>query len=196
MGALPKVLHSELVRKYLEGLSEHTTTGLRNRVALELMYRAGLRVSEVCNLTPFHVDYLNSRFIYVQQGKNKHDRYVPIDKRLHDWCEQWDLKKEEKEIESEYFLCTMKGGQLDQRYIRAVCERLSKKTGIYIKKGRKQKPVNPHLLRHCYATELLDEDFNIREVQQLLGHKDISTTMIYTHVRPQSLARKIGQRKV
>jgi len=186
---LPKVLSREQVQQLLGRISTRYPTGLRNRVALELMYRAGLRVSEVCNLSPTDVD-LEQGFITVQQGKGGKDRVVPIDPQLAEWCRLWIEKRQP----SEYFLCTHKGTKLSDRYLRQVCERLSRKAEVYLNDNRQQKPVHPHTLRHCFGTELVEEGFTLPEVQQLMGHASIQTTTIYTHVRPEALAAKIRQR--
>jgi len=155
------------------------------------MYRAGLRVSEVCNLTLSDVNF-ETGLIYVQQGKCGKDRYVPMDNDIMTSLQAW-LKIRP---ESEYFFCTLQGGQLDTRYVREVCYRLSTKAGVYIQDGTKKKPVSPHKLRHTMATELLkSKDFNIREIQTLLGHSSINTTMIYTHVVLDELQEKIRKRK-
>lgn len=186
---LPKVLSREDVEKMLKVPNVKCPTGLRNRVALQVMYRAGLRVSEVVNLSIDDLD-LKKGYIYVQQGKNSKDRYVPIDEETVAWLKRWlEIKPE-----SEYLFCTLNGGKLSDRYLREVCYRISEKAGIYVNDNHKKKKVNPHVLRHTYATELLEEGFNIREVQQVLGHENLNTTMIYTAVRPESLAMKIKRR--
>lgn len=186
---LPKIIPREKVKELLSVPNIKAPTGLRNRVALELMYRAGLRVSEVCNLSPDDID-LEKGFLYVQQGKNKKDRVVPLDQETICWCKKWN----EIRPSSKYFITTLKGGKISQRYIREMCYRYSKKSGVYINDNHVKKPVRPHVLRHCFATELLEEGFSIREVQEILGHKNINTTMIYTHVRPEKLAEKIRAR--
>lgn len=158
---------------------------------MEMMYRAGLRVSEVCNLTTGDVD-LNEGFVYIQQSKNKKDRYVPIEDETIMWCRLWQAARPE----SKYFFSTLSGGKLSDTYIRQVCYRKSKRSGVYITDNKEIKPVHPHVLRHCFATELLEEGFSIREVQELLGHASIDTTMVYTHIRPKNLASKIKQRRI
>jgi len=166
-------------------------TGIRNYAVIIVMYRAGLRVSEVCNLRLADVNY-DTGLIYVQQGKRKKDRYVPMDDDIIKSTQAWLQIRPE----SEYFFCTLEGGQLDTRYIREVCYRLSTKAGVFIQDGDKKKPVSPHKLRHTLATELVkSKDFNIREIQELLGHSNVSTTMIYTHVVMDEIQEKIRKRK-
>ena len=165
--------------------------GIRNYAIIIMMYRAGLRVSEVCNLTLSDVNF-ETGLIYVQQGKYSKDRYVPMDSDVIKTCQDW-LKVRPQ---SDYFFCTMQGGKLNQRYIREMCYRLSKKAGVYIQDGTEQKPVSPHKLRHTCFTEMLREGTaNIREIQQLAGHSSLNTTMIYTHVVMDELQAKIAKRK-
>jgi site-specific recombinase XerD len=185
---LPKVLSREDAHKLLTSIRTTSRTGLRNRVALQLMYRAGLRVSEVCNLGVRHVDLRNG-YVYVQQGKGKKDRYVPIDPETIQLCQQWLCEKPA----SDYFICTLKGGPVSQRYLRAVCYRLSQKAGVFLDVNHRRVPVHPHTLRHCYATERLEDGFDLREVQELLGHSSPNTTAIYTHIRPAKLRRKVQE---
>jgi len=186
---LPKIISREDAVKILSTPNTNTRVGLRNRVVLQVLYRCGLRVQELCNLTIDDVN-LPDGYIYVQQGKGCKDRYVPMDAETVSWCTKWFSQRPQ----SEYFFCTLTGGQLSQRYIREMCYRTSRKAGVYIRDGRTKKPVNPHALRHTCFTELLEENFSIREVQEMAGHASINTTAIYTHVRPGALAAKIRQR--
>lgn len=187
---LPKVLTKDEARRMLSQPNVKCPTGLRNRVAMELMYAAGLRIAEVLNLSPEDVD-LDRGYVYVQQGKNAKDRYIPIDDETVAWCRRW----KERRPDSDYFICTLKGGQVGDRYMRNVCYRASEKAGVYVNNNHSKKKVNPHVLRHTCATELLEDGLNIREVQQMLGHNNINTTVIYTHVRPEVLANKVRSRR-
>ena len=186
---LPKVLSRADVEKMLKVPNIKCPTGLRNRAALQLMYQGGLRVSEVTNLSIDDLD-LENGYVYIQQGKNSKDRYIPINDETAEWCNRWL----EIRPASDYLFCTLKGDKISERYLREVCYRISEKSGVYVNDNHRKKKVNPHILRHTCATELLEEGFNIREVQQVLGHENLNTTMIYTAVRPESLALKMRQR--
>lgn len=190
---LPKVLTSHQVQKLFDSFNVKCPTGLRNRVLCEVLYRCGLRISEACDLQVADVD-LQEGFIYVQEGKGKKDRYVPLDEETTTWLKQWESIKPK----SDYFFCNIrreyKGDRLSPVNVRQVLDRKSKQAGVYIQDGREKVAVTPHKLRHTFATELIEEGFNIREVQELLGHASIQTTSIYTHVRPEKLATKIRQR--
>lgn len=180
---LPKVIRPEQARAFLNSFDLSKWHGLRNRTAFQLMYRCGLRISEVCNLSPADVD-LQTMFVYVQRGKRNADRYVPVDVETLHLCEQWLNRRMQI---SPYFVHTEKGRRLSQRYLRRICYETSEKLGIYLQDGGKRRPINPHTFRHCYATERLEEGVSLRVLQQLLGHVDISTTQKYTHVRPHML---------
>lgn len=181
---LPNVLDRSDVAKLMAAPNIRCATGLRNRVALELMYRAGLRVGEVCNLTPRDIRW-RSMEISVRHGKGDKDRVVPFGGDLLVWLERWRDRRPEN---AERFLCTLAGQPLAPRYLQQVVDRCARRAGL------DPRSVTPHTLRHCFATECLEDGFTIREVQQLLGHANLQTTQIYTHVRPAELGAKIRAR--
>jgi site-specific recombinase XerD len=187
---LPKILSRQDVKKLLAVPNVRCITGLRSRVIMQLLYRAGLRVEELCNLAPADVDFADG-FVYVQQGKNSKDRYIPIDLVAIDWLRKWD----EVRPDVPFFFCSGNGKKLDQSYVRKIVYQAAEKAGVYIQDGRERVLPSPHNLRHTYATELLEEGYTLAEVQVLLGHSSITTTSIYLHVRPQVLAAKIRERE-
>lgn len=192
---LPKVLEEEQVnkilaqfdREYPNGDGKRNVTNLRNKAMVETMLKAGLRVSEVCNLTPPDVN-LSKGSIYVQLGKGSRDRRVVIGPGLMEILSKWNELRPQS---AQYFFCTAKGTRVAPRHLNAVLHRLSEQSGVFIQDGREQKPVHNHIFRHCYATNLLSNNVNIREVQELLGHAKLSTTEIYTHVNMTELDKKI-----
>lgn len=187
---LPKIVKDEGVEKMLSQLNMSCPIGIRNYAIIMIMWRCALRVQEVCDLMLADAD-LETGSVYVQQGKGKKDRYTYMDKETTEAVQDW-LKVRP---ESTFLFCTMQGGQLQQRYIREMCYRISKKAGVYIQDGRKKKPVNPHVFRHTCLTNLLQrEGFNIREVQEIAGHAHLSTTQVYLHVDNQELAAKMRNR--
>jgi len=191
---LPKITDQKSVIAMLDQINLKCPTGKRNNAIIIMLYRAGLRVSEVCKLGLSDINF-NTGMIYVQQSKGKEgkkkDRYVPMDDDIINSCKLWLTVRPE----SKYFFCTLEGGILDTRYVRQVCYRISEHAGVYIQDGIKQKPISPHKLRHSFATELLKEGFDIREVQESLGHGNLNTTMVYTHVVMDDLQVKIKNRK-
>lgn len=190
---LPKIISKDEVLQLLKGINRKCPTGCRNYAIFTFMYRGGFRNQEICNLTLSDVNFQNET-VYVQQSKYLTDRYVPMDADMIQAAKDWLEMRQKGGIESNYFFCTLDGGQIDPRYIRQVCYRLAEKAGVYIQDGRELKLPHPHNFRHSYATSLLQDGFNPREVQELLGHKNLNTTMVYTHIAPKALAEKIKNR--
>jgi len=187
---LPKIIDKKDINKLLAKINLNCPTGVRNYAIMMAMCRGGLRVSEVCNLAVQDID-LENGLLYLQQAKGDKDRYTVLDNTAIEAFQKWLVLRPD----SKYFFSTLKGGILNQRYIREVCYTLSKKAGVYIQDGDVQKPVHPHTLRHSFATRALnDVGMNIREVQTMLGHSSLSSTMIYTHVQPKELAEKYRQK--
>jgi integrase/recombinase XerD len=188
-----------LERREVEALKAQPNTkcatGLRNRAILEVMHRAGLRVSEVVKLRRRDIrwpdpEHQKPGYLEVRGGKGGKDRTVPIDDATVTWLRAWDGAR----LRGEAFFNTVKagpqgsprGGPVMPLYLQQLVKRLAHEAKL-----DRPDRVTPHVLRHTYATELLEEGFNIREVQELLGHSDVGTTMIYTHVRPGDLAAKV-----
>ena len=182
---LPHILEKDEAKALLSTPNTRCPTGLRNRVILEIMYRAGLRVSEVVNLHTTHIRFQDA-IVEIHNGKGGKDRNVPLEQGTVGWLQAW---KEKRPKGGRYFFCTLGKGKISPRYLQEMVKRMADRAGI-----KSWSRVTPHTLRHTYATELLDEGFTIREVQESLGHSSIQTTQIYTHVRPGTLAAKIAKR--
>ena len=189
---LPVTLTAAETEALLAQLNPQSTTGLRNRAMLAAMLGAGLRVSEVVALMPADVDFARGE-LRVNLGKNAKDRVVPVDTETSGWLRAWSEKRKVQGLNGRRrFFCAIRrtalgsepGQPITVRTVQALVTRLAREAGI-------EKRVTPHVLRHTYATRLLDNGLNIREVQVLLGHSDVSTTMIYTHVNPAALRAKI-----
>jgi len=191
---LPKITDQDGVKAMLSEINLNCPTGARNNAMILMMYRAGLRISEVCKLGESDVNF-KTGMIYIQQSKGKEgkkkDRYVPMDEDIVNACKHW-LKFRPN---CKFFFCTLDGNIVIDRYLRQVCYRISERAGVFINNNGELKPVNPHALRHTYATELLEEGFDIRSLQELLGHGDINTTVVYTHVKMNKLQEQINNRK-
>jgi len=193
---LPKIISREEARRILSIPNVETSIGLRNRTILQILYRAGLRVQEAANLT---VDDMNLEkgFVYVQQGKGNKDRYIPMDLETIEWCKRWAEKRKNiisLERDCIWFFPTLKGTQIEQRYIRAMVADYSKKADVYLMNGHRKAVIHPHSLRHTCFTELLEDGLTIREVQEVAGHSSILTTSIYLSIRPEQLAAKMRNR--
>lgn len=178
---LPVVLEPAEAEALLKQPNTRCPTGLRNRAMLEVMYRAGLRVSEVCKLKPRDIRW-QSGLLEVRDGKGGKDRSVPVDNETIGWLRAWQAKRPK----SRWFFPTLQGKQLSPRYLQQLVKRLAHKADL-----ERADQVTPHVLRHSYATAMLNGGFTIREVQMLLGHAALSTTMIYTHVSPRNLIEKV-----
>ncbi len=146
-------------------------TGFRNYCLMRVMLDVGLRSSEVINLAIQDINWMTGR-LKVRQGKGQKDRMLWINEDLLEVLGEW---REMRPVLSDNLFITLKGEAIQSRYLRAMIKRLGKKANI-------QKDVHPHMLRHTFATDLYRETKNIRLVQKALGHSDLSTTMIYTHI--------------
>ena len=189
---LPITLTKAEEQALLAQLNAKSTTGLRNRAMIAAMLGAGLRVSEVVALKPAEVDFQRGE-VRVNLGKGGKDRVVPVDAETLGWLRAWSEKRNGLEFSGrQAFFCAIRrtalgsepGQPITVRTVQALIKRLAREAGI-------DKRVSPHVLRHTYASRLLDNGLTIREVQELLGHSDVSTTMIYTHVNPEALRLKI-----
>ncbi len=190
---LPKTISESDFLNIGKQINRKCPTGCRNYAMLVVMFRSGLRVSEIADLPGTGGILFNEDMIFIQNSKYDRDRYTVLDTITAEACRAWQKIRPE----SEYFFCTLKGGQLDTRYIRDLCYRKSTEAGVFLQNGTEKKPVNPHALRHSFATRCLNDlGFNIREVQELLGHANLSTTQTYTHVVPKQLAQKYKERSL
>ncbi len=192
---LPVVLTADEETALLGTVRTGSTTGLRNRAMLAVMLGAGLRVSEVCHLRGTDVDPQRGE-VRVNQGKGGKDRVVPVNAETRGWLAAWAEKRKALGLNGRdpFFVGLREGptgrgdrehGQgLGVRYVQTLVARLAEAAGI-------EKQVTPHTLRHTYATRRLNEGFHLREVQTLLGHSNVSTTQVYTHVSPDDLRAKV-----
>lgn len=179
--SLPTFLSVAEVDRLLQQPDVKSVVGLRDRALIEVMYSAGLRVSELCGL---RVDDLQTdpgclRCI----GKGDKERLVPVGKDALAVVQKYLRSSRPKLLRgqsSPYLFLNLRGGKLD---------RISfwKLLGAYGRQAGFRKPLKPHMLRHSFATHLLDRGADLRSVQIMLGHSDISTTQIYTHVVEERL---------
>ncbi|MCD6360936.1 MAG: tyrosine-type recombinase/integrase [Armatimonadetes bacterium] len=185
---LPVVLTDAEVDALLARISPKSDTGLRNRAMLQAMLGGGLRVSEVIALMPADID-LDRGMIRVNRGKGAKDRVVPVDSETLGWLRAWAERRKRLGLNARSpFFCSKRnrGRPLTPRYVQWLVSRLAQAAGI-------EKKVTPHVLRHTYATRMLRRGLDLREVQELLGHANVATTQIYTHVDPEALRRKIQE---
>lgn len=190
---LPKIISREEAAKFIAAIDTKTDTGKRDKAIITTMYRAGLRVSEICDLMPHNIN-LNDRVINIIQGKGKKDRNVYIDDMLLKALNAWISVREDYDYLFYSISFKSVGTQLTSRRIRQICEDLSKQTKVFLYDGKKKKPVSPHTLRHTFATECLEDGLLLHEVKNLLGHANLQTTSIYLSVRDKQIKKKIIER--
>ncbi len=178
---LPETLNELQTDQLLEGISITAPRGFRDRAILELLYASGLRVSELVNAKLEFVD-LENRLIRVV-GKGNKTRLVPVGQKACDAIAQYLAKERpdlvKKRTGSEIFLSN-RGTKLTTVRIWQIVKNAARLAGLDVN-------VYPHLLRHSFATHLLGHGADLRIIQEMLGHADISTTQIYTHVDQQRL---------
>ncbi|MEX2462097.1 MAG: site-specific tyrosine recombinase XerD [Paenibacillaceae bacterium] len=174
---LPKVLSIQEVETLLEAPETSTPYGMRDKAMLELLYATGIRVSELVNLNAGHVN-LGMGFVRCM-GKGSKERIIPLGRIAAKWLHNYiqsmrhQLLRESKHDDALFI------NHLGTRLTRQGFWKIIKKYG---RKAHILKEITPHTLRHSFATHLLDNGADLRAVQEMLGHADISTTQIYTHV--------------
>lgn len=179
---LPRVLSEDEVVRLLNQPDITTAEGFRDRTMLEVLYATGMRVSELINLTLERVD-LNMKYI-IAFGKGSKERIVPLGSVAAEFLQQY-LEKVRPKLTHEdrntnIVFLAFGGHELTRQRFWQIIRGYGRKANI-------NKALTPHILRHSFATHLLDNGADLRSVQELLGHSDISTTQIYTHLTNKRL---------
>jgi integrase/recombinase XerD len=167
------VLTEDEQKALLRQPNPNRRTGLRSLCLLRLMLNTGLRAAEVLNLKVNDIDWQSGN-VMVREGKGKKDRSLWIGDADLKLLKKW-RKYQEKLPESAFLFTTSDGKRMQDRYLRCVVKRLAQQAGI-------AKDVHPHMLRHTFATDLLRTTKNLRLAQKALGHAQITSTQIYTHI--------------
>ncbi len=178
---VPKTLTEAQVEQLLNAPDVDTPLGLRDRTMLELMYASGLRVSELVTLKTFNVS-LNEGVLRVM-GKGSKERLVPFGQVAGDWIVRYLAESRAAILDgqqSDDLFVTARGAGMTRVMFWYVVKKSARAAGITA-------PLSPHTRRHAFATHLLNHGADLRAVQMLLGHADISTTTIYTHVARERL---------
>jgi len=174
---LPKFLTEDEINRLFTAPDISTEEGIRDRAVLEIMYATGLRVSELVNLKQTDVDLLAG--LVRCHGKGNKERRVPLGKSAIHWLQQYAAVKAGYGKQSSPNMFLHRGRPFTRQLAWSMIKRHAEKVGI--------KNVSPHTLRHSFATHLLQHGADSRSVQALLGHSDISTTQIYTHITDMHL---------
>ena len=196
---LPYILEEEEQKELLAVFNTRYPTQVRNKTMIKLMLDSGLRLSEAVNLKWKHINLMSGK-LEVKEGKGAKDRVVYIGERTLEQLKEWRDRQAEKLKEKVrdnkgLVFTTLSGNKLNQGNVRKMVYKYAEKSGIQeyeIKENNngkeyKERKVTPHTLRHTFATDLYRDNGNIRLVQKALGHSDLSTTMIYTHIVDEEL---------
>lgn len=178
---LPEFLFYNEIETLFDQIDTSTAAGIRNRAMFELMYACGMRVSEVRDLKLSQLDLQNRVVVVV--GKGNKERMIPFHTVAQKQLEKYlTTGRNEllKESDSEYVFVNKNGKQLTSRGIQYILEQLVRTANMNIH-------IHPHMFRHSFATHLLDNGADLRVVQELLGHENLSTTQIYTHITSDRL---------
>ncbi len=188
---LPLVMTEEEVDGLLEAPDMRKKGGIRDRAMLEVMYSSGLRVSELVSLKLKQIDFENGTITII--GKGDKQRSIPIGEFALEYLSKYidEVRSKSRFRKSNYVFLNKNGEPISRIYFWKQIKAYAEKAGI-------DKDISPHTLRHCFATHLLENGADLRMVQEMLGHSNIATTQIYTHVsskRIMSAYDKYGLRK-
>ncbi len=174
---IPLYLPVDEMFRLLDAVQTDTLADLRNRAMFETLYSCGIRVSELTGMDQTDVDFANSSIRVL--GKGNKERIVPIGKKalaaIMAYRERLNMESGMQMPQDGPLFLNLRKGRLTARSIARMLEKLVKECGLYT-------PVSPHVLRHTFATHMLDAGADLRVVQEFLGHKNLSTTQRYTHV--------------
>ncbi len=183
---LPKQVFPQEIEDMFNSIDTKTVLGRRNYAILEVLYGTGIRVSELCGLRLKDIDFFNN--VITVFGKGSKERMIPIYEGLKETLKDYInfsrdellLKNKENGEKIDKVFLNYKGGELTVRGVRNILNDITDHTSEKFK-------IHPHMLRHSFATHLLNNGADLRSVQELLGHVNLSTTQIYTHISKEQL---------
>ena len=178
---IPETLSIEEVEGLISQPDLHRKGGIRDRAILETLYATGMRVSE---LTHLRIEDVNLEVGFIRcLGKGNKERIVPLGGKAIMWLKRY-IEKERSYFLKKHFNNVLFLSRLHKRISRQSIWKMIKR---YARKARIKKDIRPHILRHSFATHLLERGADLRSVQEMLGHSDISTTQVYTHINKDRL---------
>lgn len=184
---LPKFLYEEEINEMFNSINTDTLLGKRDYAILEFMYGTGVRVSELCSIEIDDIDYINKQVIIL--GKGNKERYLPLHDLIIDALDIYvnearlELQMRNKKSISNKLFLNHHGGDLTTRGVRVILENIVKKTSDNFH-------ISPHMLRHSFASSMLNAGADLVTVQELLGHENLSTTQIYTHISKEQVKKE------
>jgi len=184
---LPQIIQDEEIEMIFKSIDRYKPLGFRNYVMIDLLFSAGLRASELVNMTI--KDLMLDQEQILIHGKGSKDRYVPLHKRLVEDLRHYltyirpILLSKGSNIHTLFVFINYKGGHLTVRGLQLILKQVIKQSGETYK-------IHPHMLRHAFATTLLNHGADLRVVQELLGHEHLKSTQIYTHVSSETIKEK------
>ena len=184
---LPKFLYLEEIDQLFDSIKTDTVLGKRDYALLEFMYGTGVRVSELCSIEIDDIDYINKQVIVL--GKGSKERYLPLHELIIESLEEYvngariELQAKNKSSVSNKLFLNHHGGELTPRGVRVILDKI-------VKNASENFHISPHMLRHSFASHLLNNGADLITVQELLGHENLSTTQIYTHISKEQLKRE------
>jgi integrase/recombinase XerC len=179
-GILPGALTREEMARLIEYNYPQNLKGLRDRAIIEMLYSSGVRVGELISLRIKDMDFKGKTVNVL--GKGKKERLLPVTSQAVDSIENYLMKRPTGKEKDSIIFCNLKGGQLTERGVQFIIDTLARNCGIYRK-------ITPHMLRHSFATHFLENGMNLRYLQALLGHSNLSTTEIYTNLSIEHLEK-------
>lgn len=177
---LPKYLNFDEIEKLLKAFDNNNYLGIRNSLILEILYSTGIRVSEITNIKKNDISFDNKSIVI--NGKGNKQRIVYFGKICLTLLEKYINNSYPilNQNNNDYLILSKTGKKINEREIRKIVDDAASIAGIKIK-------ISPHVLRHTFATHMLNEGADLRSVQELLGHENLSTTQVYTHLTNEKI---------
>ncbi len=181
--SLPNFIDQKIIDLLMDSPDENTAIGLRDKAMLELFYSTGMRLSELVSLNHGSIDYKNNLIRLF--GKGSKERLVPFGNRAKLYLDKYTISKKNKDFNKPLFI-TKREKRISKRTVQ-------RRISMYIKLVSDGNQLGPHILRHSFATHLIENGAGIRTVKDLLGHSNLSSTQVYTHIQPEKIKQTYKQ---